>query len=242
MPPEPVPADPGWDEDPAWLDRDPVTPAEREAWLDRVAGAGEPPEEEDPGDWEPLTAGELAEIREFAAADARVWAGMAGRRGPGQPGSARIYPGESASGAAAFGSGLALDVMPACPGLALSADAAAGEDDSYAGVSDDELLGVLAAWDRLEAHMAPASTDTPSGTAAPDPNPAATPNAPDPRHPGSPSPRPAETARPAGTAPGYCAPPATARTCGSPSTPSTPGRATTATDPQGTTPGSSSGT
>ena len=74
--------------------------------------------------------------------------------GPGQPGSARIYPGESASGAAAFGSGLALDVMPACPGLALSADAAAGEDDSYAGVSDDELLGVLAAWDRLEAHMA----------------------------------------------------------------------------------------
>jgi hypothetical protein len=49
---------------------------------------------------------------------------------------------------------MALDVMAACPGLALSADAAAGEDDSYAGVSDDELLGVLSAWDRLEAHMA----------------------------------------------------------------------------------------
>jgi hypothetical protein len=48
---------------------------------------------------------------------------------------------------------MALDVMPACPGLALSADAAAGDDDSYQGVSDDELLGVLSAWDRLEAHM-----------------------------------------------------------------------------------------
>jgi len=44
--------------------------------------------------------------------------------------------------------------MPACIGLALSADTAAGDDDSYRGVSDDELLGVLAAWDRLEAHMA----------------------------------------------------------------------------------------
>ena len=78
---------------------------------------------------------------------------MAGRRGPGQPGSARVYPGESCCTAASFGSGMALDVMPACPGLALSADAAAGDDDSYQGVSDDELLGVLSAWDRLEAHM-----------------------------------------------------------------------------------------
>jgi hypothetical protein len=83
-----------------------------------------------------------------------VWAAVAGRRGPEQPGSARVYPGESASRAASFGSGMALDVMPACPGLALSADAAAGDDDSYQGVSDDELLGVLSAWDRLEAHMA----------------------------------------------------------------------------------------
>jgi len=144
----------GWDGDPARSRPDAMTPQEREAWLDCLGEAGESPdlEEEDPEDWEPLTAGELAEIREFAEADARVWAGMAGRRGPGQPGSARIYP--SCSPAAAFGSGMTLDVMPACVGLALSADTAAGEDDSYHGVSDDELLGVLAAWDRLEAHMA----------------------------------------------------------------------------------------
>ena len=34
------------------------------------------------------------------------------------------------------------------------ADAAAGPDDTYDGASDDELTGVLCAWDRLEAHMA----------------------------------------------------------------------------------------
>ena len=44
--------------------------------------------------------------------------------------------------------------MPGCPGLALLADAAAGDDDTYQGASDDELIGVLCAWDRLEAHMA----------------------------------------------------------------------------------------
>ena len=115
----------GWDGDPARSRPDAMTPQEREAWLDCLGEAGESPdlEEEDPEDWEPLTAGELAEIREFAEADARVWAGMAGRRGPGQPGSARIYP--SCSPAAAFGSGMTLDVMPACVGLALSADTAA---------------------------------------------------------------------------------------------------------------------
>src|SRR5690348_2336769 len=47
-----------------------------------------------------------------------------------------------------------MDVMAACPDLAVLADRAAGDDDSYAGASDDELAGVLCAWDRLEAHMA----------------------------------------------------------------------------------------
>jgi hypothetical protein len=32
------------------------------------------------------------------------------------------------------------------------ADAAAGPDDIYAGASDDELIGVLCAWDRSESH------------------------------------------------------------------------------------------
>ena len=47
MPPEPVPADPGPDEDLAWLDRDPMTAAEREAALDRICEEDEPPELDD---------------------------------------------------------------------------------------------------------------------------------------------------------------------------------------------------
>ncbi len=69
-------------------------------------------------------------------------------------GSARVFPGESASPAASFGPGMALDITPGCAGLAVAADAAAGEDESFAGVSDAELVGVLCAWERVEAHAA----------------------------------------------------------------------------------------
>ena len=128
MPQKPVPADPGWDDDPAWDAPDPVPAAEREARLDHLAAADDPFDAEewlDPAD--ELTAEELAEIR-----------------GDGGPGGR----------AAAFGAGAALDVMPGCPELALFADAAAGADDSYAGASDDELTGAVRAWDRVEAHAA----------------------------------------------------------------------------------------
>ena len=39
---QPVPVDPGPEEDLAWLDRDPVTAEEREAWLDRVCEHDDP--------------------------------------------------------------------------------------------------------------------------------------------------------------------------------------------------------
>jgi hypothetical protein len=114
MLPSPVPADPGWDEDLAWLDRDP----ERDDWLDRASEHDEPPREEEYEDYIPLTADELAEIREAAADELlAVEAATTGRRGPGQPGSARIFPGESSSPAAAFGPGMALDVLPGCAQL-----------------------------------------------------------------------------------------------------------------------------
>src|SRR5689334_15002971 len=149
MLPEPVPADPGWDEDLTWLDRDP----ERETWLDRAREHDEPPLDEEYADHEPLTEEELAEIGE-AAADELLAAEAAttGRRGPGQPGSARTFPGESCSPAAAFGPGMVLDVLPGCAGLAVAADAAAGEDGGFGGVSEAELVGVMCAWDRVEAH------------------------------------------------------------------------------------------
>jgi hypothetical protein len=116
----------------------------------------DPPEPEEYEDFEPLTAAELAEIRELTASASPLAPLVAseGRRGPGQPGSARVLAGESSSPAAAFGAGMVLDVLPACPGLALSADAAAGDDDSYTGVSNQELIGVLCAWERLEARIA----------------------------------------------------------------------------------------
>src|SRR6516164_8283780 len=155
MPPEPVPAAPEWDDDPAWSRPDPMTAEEREAWLDRLCQQDEPPPgDEEDEDFNPLTPEELAEIRQAAADDLlAVEAATTGRRGPGQPGSERVFPGESAGPAASFGPGMALDVLPGCAGLAVAADAA-GEGDSFAGVSEGELVGLLCAWDRVEAHAA----------------------------------------------------------------------------------------
>jgi Domain of unknown function (DUF222) len=156
MPASPAPADPGWDDDPAWLDRDPMTAQEREACLDRLCEQDEGYREDEAdqyGGFEPFTAEEMAEIREAAADELlAVDAATAGRRGPGQPGSARVFPGQSSSPAAAFGPGMPLDILPGGPALAVAADAAAGGDDGFAGVSEAELLGMVCAWDRVEAH------------------------------------------------------------------------------------------
>jgi hypothetical protein len=150
MPASPAPADPGWDDDLAWLDRDP----ERDCWQDRAREHDEPPEPEEYEDYAPLTAEELAEIRQAAADELlAVEAASSGRRGPGQPGSARVFPGRSSSPAAAFGPGMIFDVLPGCAQLAVAADAAA-EDDQFAGVSEAELAGIMCAWDRVEAHAA----------------------------------------------------------------------------------------
>jgi hypothetical protein len=131
-----------------------MTAEELEASLDRLCELGEPPEEEYE-DLDPFTAEELAEIQEAAADELlAVEAATTGRRGPGQPGSARVFPGESASPAASFGPGMPLDLEPGGAGLAVAADAAAGADDGFAGVSEAELIGVLCAWDRVEAHAA----------------------------------------------------------------------------------------
>src|SRR5690348_12281898 len=151
MLPSPVPAAPGWDEDLTWLDRDPMTAQEREELLDRICEEGEPPEPEEFEDFDPLTAEELAEIREAAADELlAVKAATTGRRGPGQPGSARVFPGESCSRAAGFGPGMPLDVLAGRAGLAVAAEAAG--EDGFAGVSEAELVGVVCGWDRVEAH------------------------------------------------------------------------------------------
>ena len=96
MPASPAPADPGRDDDLAWLDRDPMTAPEREACLDRLCeqDEGYREDEDEDEDFEPFTPEELAEIREAAADELlAVEAATTGRRGPGQPGSARVFPG-----------------------------------------------------------------------------------------------------------------------------------------------------
>ena len=138
MPSVPAPADPGRDEDPAWPDRDPMTAAEQEAWLDRLCEQDDDPSDAPQEYWDPescapppgqdeLTAEELAGIREAAADEMLALdAASTGRRGPGLAGSARVFPGESDSRAAGFGAGMAWDVMPGCAQLAVAADAAVG--------------------------------------------------------------------------------------------------------------------
>src|ERR1700742_1326607 len=169
MPSVPAPADPGRDEDPAWPDRDPMTAAEREAWLDRLCAQDDDPSDAPQEYWDPgsgapppgqdeLTAEELAGVA--AAADDEMLgldAASTGRRGPGQAGSAQVFPGESGSRAAGFGVGMAWDVTPGCAQLAVAADAAVdggGSADSFGGAADHELVGLVCAWDRIEAHAA----------------------------------------------------------------------------------------
>ena len=168
MPSVPAPADPGWDGDPAWLDRDPMTAAEREAWLDRLCAQDDDPSDGPEEYWDPessapppgedeLTADELAGVREAAGDELLALdAASTGRRGPGHPGSARTFPGESASRAAGFGTGMAWDVTPGCAQLAVAADTAVsgGSADRFDGAADHELIGLVCAWDRLEAHAA----------------------------------------------------------------------------------------
>ncbi|MGH3203213.1 MAG: hypothetical protein ACRDP5_14330 [Streptosporangiaceae bacterium] len=165
MPPEPVspdpmPSCPDWMDDPAYL---------------AMRAADEDPGDldlEDPGDAPPPDVDEAelaAEADEIIAAQERVAAVIArlgltaamaadaaaamGRRGPGMPGSAQSFPGVYVSRASGFASGKPLDTAAGCLVLGQFAEEAAGEDDRYPGASDDELAGVIAAWDRVEAYV-----------------------------------------------------------------------------------------
>ena len=174
MPSGPVPQDPGRDEDPRlvppwpeWMD-DPAYLAARAG--DEDSGGGldldEDPDDAPPPDVDEdeLTA-EAGRITAEEAREAAVLAGAgltaamaadaaaaAGRRGPGMPGSARSFPGVYASRASGFASGKPLDVAPGCLTLGQFAEEAAGEDDRYPDAGDDELAGVICAWDRVEAY------------------------------------------------------------------------------------------
>jgi Domain of unknown function (DUF222) len=173
----PAPAGPGRDGDPAREPAhtpDPMTGEDWLAWCDSQVDQDEPPDPDEeepdpdglPGPWEYDLDAIVADCRRITAEEAAACAraarlGLAGgqpiglaRRGPGQPGSARRAPGEFLSRAAGFAAGMLLDVMPGCNALAGFAAEAAGEDDRYEGACDDEVVGAIAAWDRIEAHAA----------------------------------------------------------------------------------------
>ena len=157
----PVPQRPEWDE--GWL----AARAEDEY-------PGDPEEYDDPDNAPPpgldddQLAALIAEAHEITADQVRaaevaarwghtavlaaVGAVCAGRRGPGMPGSAETFPGEYASPAAGFASGKPLDIAPGCAVLASFLEDTAGDEGRYAGASDDELLGVICGWDRVEAN------------------------------------------------------------------------------------------
>ena len=157
--PEPGPSCPDWMDDPAYLamramDTDPGD-------LDLDDPDDDPPPDVDNGELA-AAAAQIAADQERAAA---VMAGLGltaamaadaaaalGRRGPGMPGSAQTFPGVYASRSSGFASRMPLDVAPGCLVLGQFAEEAAGEDDRYPGASDDELLGAIAAWDRVEAY------------------------------------------------------------------------------------------
>jgi hypothetical protein len=154
---------------------DPMSGEDLQALLDAVTDDGEPwwlqegdPDPEDPAPPEDYDSRQIAaECRRVAEDQARVAANAArlgttgalaaiaaARVGPGRPGSAQVFPGEYPGRAAQFASGMLMDTMPGRPELARFADEAAGERDSFDGASDDEVLGVLCGWDRVEAHAA----------------------------------------------------------------------------------------
>jgi hypothetical protein len=116
------------------------------------------PEGSVPADWAVISVNELAAQAEADGAEhqalmrrlvaAGVGDGYAHRRGDPP------VPGTSCGPGAGFGQGRCLDEMTPEPELAVLADEAAGEDRAFAGVTDDQLLGLLGARRRLQARQA----------------------------------------------------------------------------------------
>jgi Domain of unknown function (DUF222) len=151
MNPGPAYPDPGRDEDPARSCGKPDNPLRRGAadrwllppgqdWMDAeqraayLASLAEEEEPDDPDLWE-----DPDNAPPPGLDDAELASLMAGAR-------------EVAG--ARFAAGTPLDGAPGCTALMGFADDAAGDDDRYVGASDDDVIGAICAWDRVEAHAA----------------------------------------------------------------------------------------
>ena len=161
---EPPPGSPGASgpDDPGWPLRG-VTPdwADEAEWARMCAGRGEEPEPPDldeefygdpdhgaPGQWAELPPEVLAaRAAEEAAVRARLIA--AGLDGDAHRRGALPRPGIPMGPAAGFGQGQPLDALAPTTALSGLADEASGEDRAFTGVSDDELMGLIGARQRL---------------------------------------------------------------------------------------------
>jgi hypothetical protein len=116
------------------------------------------PEDGPPAEWAAI---DLAAFAAQAEADGagheavmrRLIAAGVGDGYAHQPGEPPV-PGVASGPAAGFGQGRCLDAALPCTGLAQVADDASGGGRDFAGVTDNELLGVLGARARLEARAA----------------------------------------------------------------------------------------
>jgi hypothetical protein len=172
----PASPDPGQDDDPARRPGEPAEPGDGpEYWRelppsheDRLTedewvaslSATEPEDwiypGDDPGDDAEDVSGYFPQsgapgTKGAARAKKTVKVPKGGRRGPGQPGSARRVPGASPGPAGSFATGHTLDTAPGGAALHGLAEYAAGPDDRFPGTSDDELTGIICALDRTEA-------------------------------------------------------------------------------------------
>ena len=162
--------------EPAWHPIESVSdPQVVQAWLDSRLDEDELPDPDEEYDdpehpampWDLDVAAIWAETGELAATDAAdtgnlarqgLLAGLAaaeartrGRRGPGQPGSARRIPGWSGSPAGGFGAGQPLDVAPGGSALLGFAEPVADDEERLGAAADDEIVGLICALDRAEA-------------------------------------------------------------------------------------------
>ena len=144
-----------------------VTPdlVDEAEWARMCAGLGEEPEPPDleeefyadpdhgaPGQWEELPPEVLAaRAAEEEARRARLIA--AGLEGDAHRRGAPPRPGIPAGPAAGFGQGQPLDALAPSTIVSGLADEASGEDRAFTGVSDDELMGLIGARQRLAARQ-----------------------------------------------------------------------------------------
>jgi uncharacterized protein DUF222 len=91
------------------------------------------------------------ETAELAGAMLAAEARRRGPRGPGLPGSAERLPGVSPGPAGGFGAGECLDVAAGSAALHGFVERAVGSGARLAEASDDEVIGLLTAADRVEA-------------------------------------------------------------------------------------------